>query len=102
MPAHCPSRRRSVRGRRRFPSGLPLDAIHDALSAQGLPVEWSDDAGAYLCNMVMTLSLAKACEGFAPAMSGFIHVPLTGEGEPLDMAQLLLGARIILQTVSRP
>jgi pyroglutamyl-peptidase len=82
-------------------SGLPLDTIHEALAKAGLPVEWSDDAGAYLCNMVFTLSRAHACEGFTPAMSGFIHVPLTGEGRPLDNAQLLAGARIVIDETLR-
>jgi pyroglutamyl-peptidase len=84
-----------------LPSGLPLDAIHDALVAAGLPVEWSDDAGAYLCNMVFTLSRAHACEGFTPAMSGFVHVPPTGEGKPLGNVQLLAGARIIIERTLR-
>ncbi|MBN9074859.1 MAG: hypothetical protein BGN87_22640 [Rhizobiales bacterium 65-79] len=84
-----------------FPSGLPLDAIHAALATAGLPVEWSDDAGAYLCNMVFTLSRAQACEGFAPTVSGFVHVPPTGEGRPLDSAQLLAGARIVIAETLR-
>lgn len=80
-----------------FDSGLPLDAIHQRLSALGLPVEWSDDAGGYLCNMVFTLSRAHACDGFAPAMSGFVHVPLTGEGLALSDAGLLAGALVIVE-----
>jgi pyroglutamyl-peptidase len=74
-----------------LPSNLPLNAIHDALATRGLPVEWSDDAGGYLCNMVFTLSRAHACEGFTPAMSGFIHVPPVSTIGPghLDM----VGAR---------
>ena len=85
-------------------STLPLHMIHKRLTEAGLPVEWSDDAGAYLCNMVFTLSRARACEGFAPTMSGFVHVPPTGEGRPLSNAQLLSGARIVIdETVqSRP
>ena len=84
-----------------LPSTLPLVAIHAALAAAGLPVEWSDDAGAYLCNMVFTLSRAHGCEGFAPAVSGFVHVPPTGEGRPLDNAQLLAGARIVIAETLR-
>ena len=82
-------------------STLPLAAIRERLVAAGLPVEWSDDAGAYLCNMVFTLSRAHACEGFAPAMSGFVHVPPTGEGKPLGNAQLLAGARIVIEETVR-
>jgi pyroglutamyl-peptidase len=66
-----------------------------------LPAEWSDDAGAYLCYMVFTLSRAHACEGFAPMMSGFVHVPPTGEGKPLGNTQLLSGARIVIEEAVR-
>jgi pyroglutamyl-peptidase len=84
-----------------LPSTLPLAAIRERLEAESLPVEWSDDAGAYLCNMVFTLSRAHACDGFAPPVSGFIHVPPTGEGKPLDNAQLLAGARIVIEQTLR-
>lgn len=77
-------------------SRLPLQALHARLAGMGLPVEWSDDAGGYLCNMVMTLSLAHACEGFAPAISGFVHVPLTGADAPLDDARFEAGARAVI------
>jgi pyroglutamyl-peptidase len=96
-----PEARAICDGPETLPSGLPLDAIHDALAAAGLPVEWSDDAGAYLCNMVFTLSRAHACEGFTPAMSGFVHVPPMGEGKPLGDTQLLAGARAIIEETVR-
>jgi pyroglutamyl-peptidase len=79
-----------------LPSNLPLQAIHDALVAEKLPVEWSDNAGAYLCNMVFTLSRAHGAGDFSPAMSGFIHVPLTQAGAGLANEELLAGARIII------
>lgn len=82
-------------------STLPLHAIRERLEAESMPVEWSDDAGAYLCNMVFTLSRAHACEGFAPEMSGFVHVPPTGEGRPLGNAQLLAGALAIVEETVR-
>jgi len=75
-----------------LPSGLPLEAIHARLAGLGLPVEWSDDAGGYLCNTVFMLSRAHACEGFAPQMSGFVHVPLTGEGSAFPMSDAGLSA----------
>ncbi|MFI0843295.1 hypothetical protein [Mesorhizobium sp. IMUNJ 23232] len=80
-------------------SRLPLQAIHDALTAEGLPVLWSDDAGGYLCNAVLTLSLAAACEGFSPRASGFIHVPMVGEGCSLSEADFLRGFGVVLRTV---
>ena len=83
-----------------LPSRLPLETIASTLGEAGLPVEWSDDAGGYLCNTLMTLSLAQACEGFKPAMSGFIHVPLVGgkggQGT-MTFGDLLRGALLIVE-----
>jgi len=80
-----------------LPSTLPLDAIAGALSAENLPVEWSDDAGGYLCNTVFVLSRFHACEGLRPAMSGFIHVPAFGQGpESITPRLLETGARIAI------
>ncbi len=84
-------------------SSLPLDAIAAALRGHELPVEWSDDAGGYLCNTVFALSRAGACDGLDPAMSGFVHVPLAGEGPQfrLTPAALRHGACVIVQTCLR-
>jgi len=84
-----------------LPSTLPLDLIAQRLSAAALPAEWSDDAGGYLCNTVMTLSLAHACDGLRPVMSGFVHVPPLKEAEPdnataMAIDDLVAGARIII------
>lgn len=81
-----------------IPSRLPLEAIAANLEGAGLPFEWSDDAGGYLCNMTMTLSLAHACEGFAPAMSGFVHVPPVSDSGPMRFEELVAGARLIVET----
>lgn len=82
-------------------STLPLVEMERRLAAAGLPVEWSDDAGGYLCNTVFTLSAAHACEGLKPAMTGFIHVPpldtdASATGAALALADLRRGADIIL------
>lgn len=81
-------------------STLPLEIIATRLTAAGLPVEWSDDAGGYLCNTVFTLSLAHVCDGMRPTMAGFVHVPPLKEAEPTNDAamsinDLVKGARII-------
>lgn len=80
-------------------STLPLGLIAARLEAAGLPVEWSDDAGGYLCNTVFTLSLAHVCDGLRPAMAGFVHVPPLKEAEPdndraMAIDDLVAGARI--------
>ncbi|MCC6217832.1 MAG: hypothetical protein IT376_23435 [Polyangiaceae bacterium] len=53
-----------------LPSALPLAEIHAALARERLPVEWSDDAGGYLCNRVFW----EARRHLAPP-SGFVHLP---------------------------
>lgn len=89
-----------------FPSTLPLATIAQALEAAGLPVEWSDDAGGYLCNTVFTLSAAGVCDRFRPAMTGFVHVPALsgtelGGNMSLTLDQLDRGGRLILETCVR-
>jgi pyroglutamyl-peptidase len=87
-----------------MPSTIPLDAIAAALSAEGLPVEWSDDAGGYLCNMVFMLSQAHACDGLFPTMGGFVHVPHLARREDargLSRAELARGALIIIDATVR-
>lgn len=78
-------------------SSLPLETIARELAAAGLPVEYSDDAGGYLCNTVFVLSRFHAVEGLKPAMTGFVHVPRFGTGSGhLAPAQLEAGARIVI------
>lgn len=89
-----PSSKAICAGPKTLASTLPLETIARRLGAAGLPVEWSDDAGGYLCNTVFTLSAAHACNGLSPSMTGFIHVP------PLDkmsLADLRRGALIALE-----
>ena len=64
-----------------LPSTLPLEAIAELLTTAGLPVQWSDDAGGYLCNTVFVLSRFHACKGLRPAMSGFVHVAAPDRAE---------------------
>ncbi|MEK7466128.1 MAG: nitrilase-related carbon-nitrogen hydrolase [Planctomycetota bacterium] len=51
-------------------STLPLERLKQALERAGVPVEWSDDAGGYLCNRVFWEARAVF-----PGPAGFIHVP---------------------------
>lgn len=97
-----PEAARICEGAEIYASTLPLYGIAEHLTEVGLPVQWSDDAGAYLCNAVFTLSAAHACEGLAPRMSGFIHVPPLKEAEPdnpqaMTLDDLTAGARIIVE-----
>lgn len=96
-----------------LPSTLPLMDIQRSLSAAGLPVEFSDNAGGYVCNWIFYLGAAKVLSD-GRGCSGFIHVPYldtqyerlkaSGEietaGDPLSEAQLFGGVEIILQNVA--
>lgn len=85
-------------------SSLPLDRIASALEAEGHTVEWSDDAGGYLCNYVFYHSSAGLCRGVRARLSGFVHVGHVAlPGVPADQAVMdfrnfAQGAELILQT----
>ncbi len=67
-----------------LPTGLPLEEIYHALAAAGLPLEYSDSAGTYVCNHLFykTMRLAR---GPRPARAGFIHIPyLTEQRDRLE------------------
>jgi pyroglutamyl-peptidase len=59
-------------------STVPAEGIVRALEARSLPAALSDDAGDYLCNFLFYLSRGGHAPPFAPAQSGFIHVPPFG------------------------
>lgn len=96
-----------------LPSGLPLEDIYDALAAEKLPLEYSQSAGAYVCNHLFykTMRLARDTR---PACAGFIHVPylteqrdrLKTEGRideglaAMSEAELFRGVEIILDTTT--
>lgn len=94
-------------------SALPLEEIERTLTALGLPVQTSGNAGAYLCNHVFYLSRSGGVAHFRPAMSGFVHVPFLDEQlaalEPARAAklfsltrdQLLSGALAVLECCAR-
>ncbi|GAB4349982.1 MAG: pyroglutamyl-peptidase I [Oricola sp.] len=85
------------------PSALPLAGIAAALQAHGHPVEWSDDAGGYLCNYVFFHSVAGLCRGLEAALGGFVHVgPVALPGEQPDAPAMefdafVKGAEIVLR-----
>lgn len=84
---------------------LPFSTAAAALTASGLPVEISHDAGRYLCNALLyhTLDWSRANP---PARAGFVHIPHhdpknPDAARPLDGARLLTGARLIVETAIR-
>lgn len=100
---HVPAADVICAGPDKLASNLPLDRLHEALVRRGLPVSWSDDAGAYLCNYLFYLSRSDAMREFAPGMSGFIHLPpLAGEvganASALPLEVLVEGAELVVTT----
>lgn len=85
-----------------LPSTLPVDLIVEALRAEGILCETSDDAGAYVCNALF-YGMLEHSKGTVPA--GFIHVPYVPEqGHPdkpfMEMEDVIRGMRISLETVA--
>ena len=95
-----------VEGAAHLPSTLPLQDIASELASAGLPVAWSDDAGGYLCNYLFYLSRSPSLPGFAPPVSGFVHVPPAKSAESdnphaLALEDLVRGATTITRTTAR-
>lgn len=100
-------------GQATLATGLPLDDLFSALSEDGLPVDYSDDAGGYVCNHLFYRCVA--CEAKErPALAGFVHMPYLEEQRArleatgaielglaaLTRDQLKRGVEIILQVVA--
>jgi pyroglutamyl-peptidase len=78
---------------------LPVTKIVDRLTALGLPVCVSDDAGRYLCNAVLYHSLGHAEASHSPMTSGFVHIPADigdHHGAALNWPAALRGALEIM------
>ena len=75
-------------------TGLPAEALRDALLARGIAANLSDDPGRYVCNnifyRIMTESNAR---GLA---SGFVHLPYihTVDAEDRVMLQSVVGEAV--------
>jgi len=83
-------------------ASLPLQPLFDTLSARGLPVSWSHDAGRYLCNYTLFASLAGLVEGWRPKQAAFIHVPsspddVQAHDPTMEREMLLQGAIAIIE-----
>ncbi len=58
-----------------LPVTIDVDALVDALAREGVPVERSDSAGAYVCNHVLFTTLLHLQRRGVPTRAGFLHVP---------------------------
>lgn len=80
------------------PTRLPLPEIADALVGAGIPVEPSDDAGRYVCNLVFRHLVTHPALAGRPA--GFIHVPDPRQDGSLDLETIVLAGRIVVDAVA--
>ena len=89
-------------------STLPLEAMLQALTAEGVPAYVSGSAGTYLCNQTFytTRHLLESCGARTPA--GFVHLPLSpamvaasGLDQPsMDLPLMIRAVQIALRVVT--
>lgn len=68
-----------------------------AVAAKGYPIEYSDDAGGYLCNAVLFHSLSEAQSRGDRCRVGFVHIPADLSGSELTRGSALAGALEIVK-----
>lgn len=78
------------------PTRLPVRELEEALRDAGVPVEASDDAGAYVCNHVLHHALTSLP---VTTPTGFVHVPDVGGAIDLDV--LVRAAHVVVDEVRR-
>jgi pyroglutamyl-peptidase len=88
-------------------STLPLRALLDALTAEGIPAYLSGSAGTYLCNQTMYATLHTIAQRRLRVRAGFVHLPLLpsmvavrGTDEPsMDLALMQRAVETIVRVV---
>ncbi len=81
-------------------ASLPFDEIARRLDGLGVPHEFSQDAGAYLCNALFYACAVNYCgDDEDSARVGFVHVPsnLTEADAEMSMAQAVTGGLGLLE-----
>jgi pyroglutamyl-peptidase len=58
-----------------YASTLPLDALATALDARGIPWQFSDSAGTFVCNHAFYSAADEVARRGLPTRCGFVHVP---------------------------
>jgi pyroglutamyl-peptidase len=80
-----------------------------------LPVEISDNAGDYICNLLFYRLMSHRADHGTPRLAGFVHVPFLDEQLPslsraglptadlrtITKAQLLTGMQTIVEVVAQ-
>lgn len=88
-----------------LPTGLPAARIRGKLVEAGLPAEFSEDAGDFVCNHLFFRMMLLAEAGELPPMCGFIHVPppeLADDGGVQNESLLQEGARVVVEAITAP
>lgn len=63
-------------GAEAYRSTLPLDKMLTALTEKGIPVAYSNHAGAYVCNHVFYIARHEVEQQGLDSFCGFIHIPM--------------------------
>jgi pyroglutamyl-peptidase len=81
----------------RLDSTVSIPSLVARLRQDGVPANSSVDAGSYLCNFLYYHALSWGVSRHQPAATLFVHIPpARSEGGPIEDADLLRGASIIL------
>lgn len=72
-------------------STIPVEVVVEALKKQGFPIDSSESAGTYICNLALYSSLEAVRELKMDTKVGFIHFPrLSHQNNPKDIPTLPL------------
>lgn len=75
-------------------STLPLQVMHQALAARGIPVSMSNHAGTYICNHAFYVAQHTLARSSSAIPCGFIHIPDIAKVEAIESKGLPLEVMI--------
>lgn len=90
-------------------STLPLEAILEALTVEGVPAYLSSTAGTYLCNQTFYTTRHLLASRGAATPAGFVHLPLSPsmvaaaglEAPSMDVPLMLRAIETVLRVVAQ-
>ena len=93
----------------RVQQALPLEAMLEALGADGVPAYLSSSAGTYLCNQTFYTTRHLLASQGREIPAGFIHLPLSpsmvvaaGLDQPsMDVPLMIRAIELVLRVVAR-
>jgi pyroglutamyl-peptidase len=90
-----------VGGEERYRSTLPIEMIAPMLERHGIPYQFSDSAGSFVCNHVFYMAASEANRLSLPTKVGFIHLPpiveAGGLGHGMPVARLIEAVELCLE-----